>query len=299
VDATRLTEMELLAEITADDIDVLVDLAGHTKAHRLGVFARKAARVQVTWAGYVGTTGLSRMDWLVGDRIHTPNDAEAIERIWRMPEGYVPYTPPAQAPPVGPAPSVHRGFVTFGCFNNVAKLSPPTIALWRRILEHLPTARLLLLSHGFADPGVQAYFRELLGPTADRVDMRGRVGHKTLLRTYTEEVDIGLDPFPYSGGVTSLEALWMGVPLITLGGGDRFCSRHTSGHLTAIGEPGGIARDEDDYLSLAVALAEDEPRRARERAERRPKMLASPVLDSPRFTRHLEAAFREMLRLTA
>jgi protein O-GlcNAc transferase len=295
-DVTLLSETALLELILEDDIDVLVDLAGHTKAHRLGVFARRAARVQVSWAGYVGTTGLSRMDWLIGDRVHTPNDRESIEKIWRMPEGYVPYTPPVNAPEVG-FPS-RRGFVTFGCFNNVAKLSPPTIALWRRILEELPAARLLLLSHGLADAGVQAWFRDHFGPVAGRVEMRGRVGHKTLMRTYAEEVDIALDPFPYSGGVTSLEALWMGVPVVTLGGGDRFCSRHTSGHLTHIGEPETIAVDPDDYVRIAVQLARDEDRRVRERAERREKMRASPVLDSARFTRNLEDAFREMLRRT-
>ncbi len=298
VDAVRLSDAELLQAILDDDIDILVDLAGHTKGHRLAVFARQPAPVQVTWAGYVGTTGLTRVDWLIGDAVHTPRDDESVEQVWRMPTCYVPYTPPATAPPTlpaGDAPSRRRGYITFGCFNNVAKLSPPTIAVWRRILEAVPTARMLLQSHSFADPGVQAWYLAQFGPTASRVELRGRIGHKTLMRTYAEEVDIALDPFPYSGGLTTLEALWMSVPVITLGGGDRFCSRHSSGHLTAIGEGRTIARDADDYVRLAVALADDHDRRIAERGSRRERMAASPVLDSQQFTRDLEEAFRQML----
>lgn len=134
----------------------------------------------------------------------------------------------------------------------------------------------------------------MFGPVADRVEMRGRVGHRQLMRLYAEEVDVALDPFPYSGGATTLEALWMGVPVITLGGGDRFCSRHTSGHTTHIGEPWMIAANPEAYVALAARLAADDAELAAVRARLRPTMAASPVTDSPRFARHLEDAYRTM-----
>jgi protein O-GlcNAc transferase len=207
----------------------------------------------------------------------------------------VPYTPPQSAPEPAPPPARTRGFPAFGCFNNVAKLSPPTIALWRRLLESVPQARLILLSHSFADRGVQARYREMLGPVADRVEMRGRVGHRALMKMYAEEIDVALDPLPYSGGATTLEALWMGVPVITLGGGDRFCARHTSSHVTHIGESWMIAKDPDEYVAVATRLVRDDAELAAVRARLRPKMLASPLLDPVRYTRNLEVAYRAML----
>jgi protein O-GlcNAc transferase len=295
-DVAGMSEIALTEAILADDIDILVDLAGHTKGHRLGAFARKPARVQATWAGYVGTVGLPTIDWLIADKVHMPpgSEAEAIERIWRMPHGYVSYTPSTSAPDVLPPPSRRRGYVTFGCFNNVAKLSPAAVALWCRVLEASPKSRLKLLSHSFADAGVQARYRALFGPVADRVELHGRVGHRALLKAYAEEIDIALDPLPYSGGATTLEALWMGVPVITLGGGDRFCSRHSSGHTTHIGEPWMVAPSPDAYVALAARLAADDVELAAVRARLRPKMAASPVCDGVRFARDLEVAFRAM-----
>jgi len=288
------------ALIAADGIDVLVDLAGHTGGNRLTLFARKPAPVQVTWAGYVGTTGLSAMDALIACPRQMPpgSDGTATERVMRLPDDYVCVLPREQAPQVGPLPALDKGFVTFGCFNNRVKLSGATLALWGKLLARLPQARLLLKTHQFDDAEVRAglltEFAEAGGDPA-RVDLSGSARHFDMPGWYGR-VDVALDPFPYSGGLTTLEALWMGVPVVTLGGGDRFCARHSVAHLTAAGLPSLIAADAEAYLGIAAGLAGDLPALSTLRAGLRDRMAASPLCDGPRFARHLEAAFRDLWR---
>ncbi|HEY0834275.1 MAG TPA: hypothetical protein VGE72_10250, partial [Azospirillum sp.] len=295
-----LDEAAVAAMIAADGIDILVDLAGHTGGNRLTVFARKPAPVQATWAGYVGTTGLSAMDALIADARHMPPGTEptAVERVVRLPDGYVCVLPREGAPDVGPLPALANGHVTFGCFNNRVKLSAPTLALWARLLNRLPTARLLLKTHQFDDPRVCAHLLAEfagLGGDAARVDLSGRAEHADLPGWYNR-VDVALDPFPYSGGLTTLEALWMGVPVVTLGGGDRFCSRHSAGHLTVAGLERCIAPDADAYVDRAAGLAGDLPGLAALRSGLRARMAASPLCDGERFARNLETVYREMWR---
>lgn len=292
------SDQEVAELIREDRIDILVDLSGHTARNRLLVFGRKPAPVQATWAGYVGATGLSAIDYLISDWQETPEGSDGWygETIMRLPDCYVCYSPPEYAPPVAPLPALKNGFVTFGCCNNLAKLNPRVTALWTRLLREIPDARLLLVTKALGDRAARERLLEAFarGGVADRVSCSGMVPHAELLARYGE-VDIALDPFPYSGGLTTLEGLWMGVPAVTLGG-DRFASRHTLSHLTAVGLPELIAADEDAYIARAASLAGDLAGLESLRLGLREKMAASPLCDCRRFTRNLEHAYRDMWR---
>jgi predicted O-linked N-acetylglucosamine transferase (SPINDLY family) len=287
---------EVAELIREDRIDILVDLSGHTARNRLLVFGRRPAPVQATWAGYVGATGLTAMDYLISDWQETPEGSDRWygETVVRLPDCYVCYAPPEYAPPVAPLPALRNGFVTFGCCNNLAKINPRVTALWTRLLREIPDARLLLVTKALGDRAARDRCQEAFDGVADRVSFSGMVPHAELLARYGE-VDIALDPFPYSGGLTTLEGLWMGVPAITLGG-DRFASRHTLSHLTAVGLTEFIATDEDDYIARAAALARDPAWLESIRLGLRDTMAASPLCDCRRFTRNLENAFRTMWR---
>jgi len=282
--------------IRKDAIDILIDLSGHTARNRLLVFGRRPAPVQATWAGYVGTTGLSAMDYLISDPRETPEGTDHwyVESVMRLPDCYVCYSPPEYAPPVGPLPARRNGYLTFGCFNNLAKLNRSVTELWIRLLQELPNARLLLATKALGDPSVSRRFQQIFaaGGVEDRVVFSGMVPHPELLARYGE-VDVALDPFPYSGGLTTLEGLWMGVPAITLGG-DRFASRHSLSHLTAAGLPEFIVADQSAYLAKAVSLAHDLARLESIRSGLRERMKSSPLCEARRFTGHLEEAYRSM-----
>jgi predicted O-linked N-acetylglucosamine transferase (SPINDLY family) len=294
-DVPWLSDGELAAQIRADRIDVLFDLAGHTGGNRLLVFARKPAPIQITWMGYVGTTGLSEMDYLLADRYEVPEEyaQHYHEAVLWMPDDYVCYAPPPDAPPVGPLPSDDRGSITFASFNNPAKIGPPVVRTWATILRQVPNSRLLLKYLGFGDHGTQQYFHNLFrgeGIDPDRVELLGWSRHRELLQSY-HRVDIGLDPFPYCGGLTTCEALWMGVPVVTCPG-VTFASRHGLSHLSNVGLTETIACDLEQYAALAVALARDRPRLAALRAGLRPQMAASPLCNGPRFATHLMKLLR-------
>lgn len=294
-----IEDAALAERIRKDRIDILVDLSGHTADNRLLVFARKPAPVQASWAGYVGTTGLSAMDYLISDDRETPpgSDPFSVEKIVRLPDCYVCFAPPPYAPAVGPLPAATRGHVTFGCFNNLAKINRAVIALWAQLLKRLPDARLLLKTHQLSDPGMRRRYADWFaaeGIDPDRIELQGKSPHRQLLNEYNR-VDVALDPFPYSGGLTTLESLWMGVPVVTLGG-DRFSARHSVSHLTAAGLPELVADGPAPFLTLAAALASDLPRLEALRAGLRACVAASPLVDGPRFTRNLEAAYRAMWR---
>jgi predicted O-linked N-acetylglucosamine transferase (SPINDLY family) len=285
--------------IRQDGIDILVDLAGHTAGNRLPVFARKPAPVQASWAGYVGTTGLAAIDYLITDRWQSPAGSERYmaESLARLPDGYVCWSVPGHAPEVGPLPATSAGAVTFGCFNTLAKINPPVIALWARLFRQLPGSRLVLKTRELADTSVREHILELFdaeGVTAARITLEDRSPHPELLARYNG-IDIALDAFPYSGGVTTIEALWMGVPVVTMPG-ERFASRHSLSHLSNIGLEELVADGPDDYLRIAAALARDLPRLQALRRGLRNRMRASPLLQSQRFTRGLEETFRAMWR---
>lgn len=289
-----------LARLIRDDrIDVLVDLSGHTAGNRLGVFARGAAPVQATWGGLIGTSALAGVDWLIADRHEIPPELEPLysERIWRLPDGYVCYGPPGYAPEPGPPPAKTAGRVTFGCFNRLAKLNDATMALWARVLDAVPGSQLLLKTKELSCPELRrrtARRLARLGIGPDRLTLAEGAPHPALLAAYGE-VDVALDPFPYSGGLTTLEAFWMGVPVVTLPG-RRFVSRHTLAHAGVLGHPEWAARDADGYVRIAAGLVRDLDALSSIRTGLRTEMAASPLCDGPRFTRALEAAFRTMWR---
>jgi predicted O-linked N-acetylglucosamine transferase (SPINDLY family) len=298
-DAYRLSDDQLAEQIRADQIDILFDLAGHTAKNRLLVFARKPAPIQISWAGYVDTTGLAAMDYLLADRYEIPPEAEGDyrERVLRMPHGYVTFDPPSEAPPVGPLPAFNSGHVTFGSFNNLAKVSAPTVAAWVDILRRTPGARLLLRSPGLEDPETRRRITEQFaagGVAPDRIELHGHAPRAELLAEYNR-MDIALDPFPYSGGLTTCEALWMGVPVVTWPG-ETFASRHSLSHLSNVGLTETIAGGLDEYVQIACRLACDLEHLSALRSQLRSQVAASPLCDGPRFATDLLALLRGVWR---
>jgi predicted O-linked N-acetylglucosamine transferase (SPINDLY family) len=294
-----MTDAMLAEAIRADGINVLIDLAGHTAGNRLTLFALKPAPVQVSWIGYPYTTGLRAIDYVLMDEATVPSGEERwfVERVVRLPETRFCYAPPEYAPPPEPPPVLERGHVTFGSFNNLAKVTPEVLRLWARLLQALPEARLLLKWHTLGEPGTQARYRRLieaLGVDSARVELRAGSPHRTMLAEYGD-IDIALDPFPYSGGITSLEALWQGVPIVTLPG-SRPVSRQTLGFLRSLGRAEWVARDPDEYVRISVGLASDPRALAAIRRAQRARVAASPLCDAPRFARHFEAALRVLWR---
>ncbi len=294
-DVCGLPDEQLAQQIRADQIDMLFDLSGHTARNRMLVFARRPAPVQLTWLGYVGTTGLQAMDYLLADRHETPPGAEPYyrEKVLRLPDGYVCFDPPPDAPPVSPLPALTAGHVTLGSFNNPAKLTPAVVATWSEILTRLPNARLLLKYRGLDSRAAQSRLRELFarhGIDAARVELSGRAAPLELLACYAQ-LDLALDPFPYNGGLTTCEALWMGVPVVTCPG-ETFASRHSLSHLTTVGLTETIARDRSDYVERVVALAGDLPHLAALRGELRSRVAASPLCDGKRFAANLAELLR-------
>ena len=296
-DVMGMSDERLAEQIRADRIDILFDLAGHTAHNRLLTFARKPAPIQITWIGYEGTTGLATMDYLLADRHVVPVGTEQYyrEHVLRMPDGYLCYDPPAAAPPVGPLPALAKGYTTFGSFNNLAKITPDVVAVWAKLLHRAPTARLVLKYRGLGDPTVKQRYLDLfaahdVGP--QRLELLPFGSYAEYLATY-HEVDVALDPFPFSGSATTCDALWMGVPVVTCPG-ETFASRHSLSHLSNVGLTETIAHDLDEYVELAVNLAADLPHLAGVRAGLRQRMAASPLCDGKRFATHLKSILRNV-----
>jgi predicted O-linked N-acetylglucosamine transferase (SPINDLY family) len=287
---------DTLAEtIRADGMDILVDLDGHTGGNRLGVFARKPAPVQVSWLGYPFTTGLEAMDYALSDRATVPVEAEAwfSETVHCLPVSRLCYQGP-EAPLPTPPPVMTRGFVTFGSFNNIAKLGPEVMAAWAAILRAVPNSRLVLKWPHLAQAETAARIRsgfQAHGIETARIELRGDSPPAQVLAEYGD-VDVALDPFPYCGAFTSCEALWMGVPVVTLPGPRPF-SRQTLALVTALGlEQHLAAGDLAEYHALALALAHDPDRLAQLRSELRPAMRRT-LGDSSRLVPALESFYRE------
>jgi predicted O-linked N-acetylglucosamine transferase (SPINDLY family) len=295
-DVIGMSDQRLAEQIRADRIDILFDLAGHTGHNRLLVFARKPAAIQITWIGYEGTTGLAAMDYLLADRYVAPEGSQQYfrERLLWMPDGYLCYDPPAAATPVAPPPSLARGYATFGSFNNLAKITAEVVAVWAEILHRAPTARLVMKYRGLGDPSVKRRYLDLFaahGVAPQRLELLPFGTYAEYLQAY-QQVDLALDPFPFSGSATTCDALWMGVPVVTCPGAT-FASRHTLSHLSNIGLTDTIARDLHEYVELALALAADPSRLALLRAGLRQRMAASPLCDGKRFAANLMSTLRK------
>jgi predicted O-linked N-acetylglucosamine transferase (SPINDLY family) len=290
-----LGDAELAERIRGDRIDILVDLALHTAGNRMRVFARKPAPVQVTMLGLPATTGLSTIDYRLTDPDLDPpgvSDADYSEQSIRLPHCFWIFQPPAESPPVGALPALRNGFVTFGNLNQFAKASRPALELWLKILQVLPESRLVLRSQpGGHRDGVRALFCAA-GVSADRVEFTGSVPRLEYLQRY-HELDVCLDPFPYNGHTSTLDALWMGVPVITLVGRTAV-GRGGKSILTNMGHPELIAETPERYVAIAVELAGDRARLAALRAGLRRRMQSSPLVDGPGYAADVEAAFRKM-----
>lgn len=292
-----LNDGEAARRIHGQAPHVLVDLAGHTALNRLAVFARRPAPVQVTWLGYFGTTGLPEMDWILASP-HTVPEVEAgyyTEQVWRLPETSLCFTAPAVDVAVGPLPAAATDRVTFGCFNNLAKVNERVVRVWSQVLQAVPGSVLMLKARQLSEPGVAdrmvAAFAQR-GVGRERLVMEGPSSRADYLAAY-HRVDIALDPFPYTGGTTSMEGLWMGVPVLTLKG-DRFVAHQGEVIAHNAGLPDWIAQDESDYVRRACHFASDLPALARLRAELRDTVLRSPLFDAPRFALHFGQAMQEL-----
>lgn len=288
-----LSDEALAQQIHADAIDVLIDLAGHTAHNRLPVFAWKPAPVCLSWLGYCASTGLAAIDAFVGDPWITPPGAEAqfVEPVLRLPETFLCFTPPALDIAAGPLPALAQGHITFGCFNKPLKVNEAVVALWARVLQAVPGSR-LLLKGGPQKALPEQFVRH--GIAAERLLLEGASPRAEYLAAYNR-IDIALDPFPYPGGTTSVEGLWMGVPVLSLRGATAL-SRQGESLLQNLGLSDWVAADEDDYLARAVAHASDLQALAALRAGLRDRLLKSPLCDAPRFAGHFDALLRHTWR---
>ena len=295
---SALTDGQLAEEITNDGIDILVDLSGHSAGHRLGVFARKPAPIAVTWLGYFATTGLPTIDYVLANRWVIP-EAEAahwVETPWYLPDTYLCFSSPMVDVDVGPLPAASNGFITFGSANNLSKLSEVTVQAWSDVLAAVPGSRLILRTAALSDPETADRVRRrftALGIAPDRLLMQPAVADYGEHLARYRDVDIALDSYPYAGGTTTVEALWMGVPVLTLKG-DRYSARMGENIMHNLGMPEWIADSPDDYARRAASFAGDINALAILRRGLRSKLAASPMMDAPAFARNLEAAFRGM-----
>jgi protein O-GlcNAc transferase len=292
-----LTDAQLGACIRDDRIDILVDLAGHTGNSRLRVFASKPAPVQATWLGYLNTTGLTTVDYRLTDAVLDPpgQPVRDTEELVRLPGGMCCFGPPEDAPPVMPLPALQRGYLTFGSLHNLFKLNAGVIDLWSRVLQALPTARLLMFRDSLTE-AAQKHLREQFaqhGIADERLDLRQGSSAPGYLAIYGE-IDMSLDVFPWAGGVTTCESLWMGVPVVSLCG-VRPASRNAAAILSRVGMSAWAVETPGQYVALAARQAAELHQLAILRTQLRDRMRTT-LCDAHRFTRELEEAFRTMWR---
>ena len=288
--------------IHADGVHVLLDISGHTGKNRLPIFSWKPAPVQASWLGYFATTGLAEMDYLLADETGVPeaNRKDFSETLWYLPDTRLCFTAPEDGLRIASLPALQNGYLTFGCFQNLAKVGNEVLTVWGKIFASLPNAKLRWQCKQLADPTVAAQFAERLqrhGIAPARVSLHGAVSRDAYLAAHAE-VDIILDTFPYPGGTTTCEALWMGVPTFTLAG-DTLLARQGASLLTAAGLPDWVANSTTEYIAQAIALAGDLPKLATLRAGLRQQVRASSLFDAQRFARNLEEALWGMWQTRA
>ena len=291
-DIRRVDDASADALIRRDQIDILVDLALHGAGNRLRLFARKPAPVQMTWVGYAGTTGLDAMDYRITDSYFDPPGSDLgvySETSLHLPESYWCYDALEVDLPVGPLPALGAGHITFGCLNSPRKVHPGVLSLWARVLRAIPGSRLFV----YIDDHAQDAVRRILvaeGVEAGRIDLGGRVSRRQYLERYNR-IDIVLDTFPFAGGTTSLDAIWMGVPFVTLTGAPTLQRAGLSIAMN-LGLPELVANSPDQFVTRAVDLSSDVERLGQWRAGLRARLAASPFGDVPRFARNLESIYR-------
>ncbi|GAB4833345.1 hypothetical protein Ancab_031589 [Ancistrocladus abbreviatus] len=297
-DIYGVDEKKVANMVREDRVDILVELTGHTANNKLGMMACRPAPVQVTWIGYPNTTGLPTIDYRITDTLADPPDTSQkhVEELVRLPECFLCYTPSPEAGPVSPAPALANGFITFGSFNNLAKITPKVLQVWARIFCAVPNSRLVVKCKPFSCDSIRHRFLstlEQLGVEPVRVDLLPLIllNHDHM-QAYTL-MDISLDTFPYAGTTTTCESLYMGVPCVTMQGrvhahnvGVSLLNKIGLGHL--------VAKTEDEYVQLALQLASDLTSLSKLKMSLRDLMLKSPVCDGSSFTRSLESAYRLM-----
>jgi predicted O-linked N-acetylglucosamine transferase (SPINDLY family) len=294
---TGLTDEQVAQLVRQDRIDILVDLTMHMARNRLLVFARKPAPVQVCWLAYQGTTGLSTIDYRLTDPYIDPpglHDHYYSEESVRLPDAFWCYDPLANEPAASDLPALDNGYITFGCLNNFCKVNVSVLKLWAQVLKAVDRSQLILLA---AEGSYRQHTLDLLeleGVKPDRVTFVAKLPRPQYLELY-HCIDIALDTFPYTGQTTTLDAFWLGVPVITIVG-QTAVARAGLSLLMNLGLPELIAEKPEQFVSIAVELTNDLPRLRDLRATLRDRMQASPLMDAPRFARNIEAAYREIWR---
>jgi predicted O-linked N-acetylglucosamine transferase (SPINDLY family) len=294
-DVVGWTDDRMARQIREDRIDVLVDLALHMAGNRLLVFARKPAPVQVTYLGYCGTTGLAAMDYRLTDPYLDPpggDEGAYSEQSVPLPETYWCYRPAVETPPVSALPALQSGRITFASLNNFCKVTAPTMEAWSRLLEALPSAQLLLHAHPGGHRDRAREFLARRGVAPERLRFMDMMPTEEYFRLY-QQVDVALDPFPYGGGTTTCDALWMGVPVVSLAGRTAV-GRGGISILSNVGLPELVAQDIDHYVKIGIDLASDLTRLSGLRAALRAQVETSPLMDAPRFARGVEAVYRTL-----
>lgn len=292
----HMDEHTLAQRIRDDGIDILIDLCGHNAGNRMGTMALQPAPLLVKWVGgLINTTGLDAIDYLLSDSIESPEGEDAFytEKLIRLPDDYICYDPPPYTPDIKPLPALENGFITYGCFNNPTKINDVLLAQWAELMRATPDSRLLLKGGAFGNSELREHvhvFMAAQGVARERVLVEGPVGHKYLLETYNR-IDIALDPWPYSGGLTTCEALLMGVPVVTLPG-PTFAGRHSATHLVNAGLPELVVNSWEEYRQRVIGLAGDLKSLSSIRGHLRDVLMRSPVCDSRRFASHFSTAMR-------
>jgi predicted O-linked N-acetylglucosamine transferase (SPINDLY family) len=300
-DVRNVDDAEAANMIRTDGIDILVDLAGHSAGGRLSLFAQRPAPVTINWVlGGAGTTGLKEIDYVVADAHALPPEQEPlyVESVIRLPRCYLAYCPPGNAPEVEPAPSLQSGGVTFGCFNNLAKVNHACVSVWAEILRRCPASCLAFETAGYERLEIQSRLRSWF--TSHGVDAtRLRFGSGLLSQIEFLEkhalIDIGLDPFPYTGGMTTCDALWMGVPVVTFPG-EGVHARHGATILKNAGLDFCVARSRQDYIDIAIRLASNIPALADLRRRMRPRLMGSSLCNVVGLTKELEEIYDVLWR---
>ncbi len=298
-DVSALDDETLARRIRDDGIDILIDLDGHTKGNRLPVFGLRPAPVQATFLDYVDTSGLDAMDFIIADEYLIPPEFEKhyTEEVIRLAGDALCYSPPDYELPPSKPPAVKNGHITFGCFNTAHKISTETIALWSRVMDRVERSRILLNVPIYRNQVVRERYLKLFeghGIARHRIEFKHGASHELFLGQY-REVDIALDTTPYSSGLNTCEALWMGVPVIALAG-DRQSARLATSHVLAAGFPEYAAKDKDGFITKAAALAADIPALTERRRGQRDKIAASALCDRGRYREHFTEALRTIWR---
>jgi predicted O-linked N-acetylglucosamine transferase (SPINDLY family) len=299
-DMARANDQQLIGQIRADGIDILIELSGQTQGNRLAALRLRGAPVQVSYIGYPNTTGVPAIDYRIVDSLTDPAGAErlATESLIRLDPCFLCYTPREDAPRPGPPACLRNGYVTFGSFNSVKKLTPGTITLWCRLLAAVPHSRLLIKSGGLSSERAQAHIRSLTsgaGIDDRRVELLDKIESKSEHLAAYDRLDVALDTFPYNGTTTTCEALWQGVPVVSLVG-NVHAARVGLSLLSAVGHPEWAVSTPEEFIRTAAALAADAPQLKRLRGELRTQMATSPLGDAPAMGRRISDALRSAWR---